>query len=114
MSVEKCCKYHTRNLPHGIGLRNERLAALCCWALPGAFRTALLDPDIGIILADRPVGAGSASLFSAPHDLHRYRALADIYRIPSRVVQAAPLMASWIKQNVARPVIIEPDKESEQ
>lgn len=48
-----------------------------------------------------------------PH-LHRYHALGEVYRIPSRVVHAAPLMADWIRENVARPVIIGPDKESEQ
>lgn len=48
-----------------------------------------------------------------PH-LHRYHALDEIYRIPSRVVHAAPAMADWIRENVAQPVIIGPDKESEQ
>lgn len=48
-----------------------------------------------------------------PH-LHRYHALDEVYRIPSRVVHAAPAMTNWIRQNVARPVIIGPDKESEQ
>ncbi|EQB04114.1 MULTISPECIES: ribose-phosphate pyrophosphokinase [Sphingobium] len=48
-----------------------------------------------------------------PH-LHRYHALSEIYRIPTQIVHAAPLVASWIKQNVARPLIIGPDMESEQ
>ena len=48
-----------------------------------------------------------------PH-LHRYHALGEIYRIPNRVVHAAPLIAGWIREDVARPVIIGPDKESEQ
>lgn len=48
-----------------------------------------------------------------PH-LHRYHALAEIYRIPTQVVHAAPLLAAWIKRNVARPLIIGPDMESEQ
>lgn len=48
-----------------------------------------------------------------PH-LHRHHALAEIYRIPSQLVHAAPLMASWIRRNVARPVIVGPDLESEQ
>ena len=48
-----------------------------------------------------------------PH-LHRYQALDEVYRIPSRVVHAAPLMAHWIRQNVVRPIIIGPDRESEQ
>lgn len=48
-----------------------------------------------------------------PH-LHRYRELAEIYSIPSRVVHAAPELAKWITGNVKLPVIIGPDAESEQ
>jgi ribose-phosphate pyrophosphokinase len=48
-----------------------------------------------------------------PH-LHRYVSLADIYRIPTRVVHAAPLISQWIKGHVANPLIIGPDSESEQ
>src|SRR3546814_5690813 len=48
-----------------------------------------------------------------PH-LHRYHELSEIYRIPTQVVHAAPFLASWIKRNVARPLIIGPDLESEQ
>jgi ribose-phosphate pyrophosphokinase len=48
-----------------------------------------------------------------PH-LHRYRALAEIYSIPSRVVHAAPLISAWIKGAIANPLIVGPDVESEQ
>lgn len=48
-----------------------------------------------------------------PH-LHRYRTLDEIYRIPSRVVHAAPRIAEWIAANVAAPVLIGPDSESAQ
>lgn len=48
-----------------------------------------------------------------PH-LHRYGSLSDIYGIPTRVVHAAPLISQWIKQHVVNPVIIGPDRESEQ
>lgn len=48
-----------------------------------------------------------------PH-LHRHHCLGEIYSIPARVVQSAPMIATWIKENVARPVIIGPDAESEQ
>lgn len=48
-----------------------------------------------------------------PH-LHRYGSLSDIYRIPTRVVHAAPLISQWVKQHVVNPVIIGPDSESEQ
>jgi ribose-phosphate pyrophosphokinase len=48
-----------------------------------------------------------------PH-LHRYHSLAEIYAIPTRAVQAAPLLAQWIKANVADPFLIGPDSESKQ
>lgn len=48
-----------------------------------------------------------------PH-LHRYGALGDIYRIPTRVVHAAPLISQWIRTNVDNPHIVGPDRESEQ
>jgi ribose-phosphate pyrophosphokinase len=48
-----------------------------------------------------------------PH-LHRYASLDEVYTIPSRVVEAAPLLAAWINANVANPVLIGPDSESEQ
>lgn len=48
-----------------------------------------------------------------PH-LHRYGSLSEIYRIPTTVVHAASLMSEWIKSNIANPIIIGPDSESEQ
>jgi ribose-phosphate pyrophosphokinase len=48
-----------------------------------------------------------------PH-LHRYDSLAQIYRIPAQVVHGAPLIAQWIRTNIARPLLIGPDRESEQ
>jgi len=48
-----------------------------------------------------------------PH-LHRYGSLSEIYRIPTRVVHAAPLISQWIKAHVQNPLIIGPDSESEQ
>jgi ribose-phosphate pyrophosphokinase len=48
-----------------------------------------------------------------PH-LHRYRSLDEIYCIPTRVAHAAPLIAEWIRANVARPLLVGPDRESEQ
>jgi ribose-phosphate pyrophosphokinase len=48
-----------------------------------------------------------------PH-LHRWRALADIYSIPAVALQAAPLLAAWIRANVGDAVLIGPDEESEQ
>lgn len=48
-----------------------------------------------------------------PH-LHRWHALSDIYTIPAVALQAAPLLAAWIRDSVDRPVILGPDEESEQ
>ena len=48
-----------------------------------------------------------------PH-LHRWKALSDIYSIPSVAAHAAPAMAEWIKNHVDRPLLIGPDAESEQ
>ncbi|WP_417579858.1 ribose-phosphate pyrophosphokinase [Nitrincola sp.] len=48
-----------------------------------------------------------------PH-LHRYASLSEIYTIPTTVVSAAPLIAKWIQQHIANPVLIGPDSESEQ
>lgn len=48
-----------------------------------------------------------------PH-LHRHRDLGEIYRIPTQALQAAPLLADWIRANVPRPLLIGPDAESRQ
>jgi ribose-phosphate pyrophosphokinase len=48
-----------------------------------------------------------------PH-LHRYRDLAQVYTIPTRIVPAAPSIAQWISANVERPLLVGPDQESEQ
>ena len=95
----------------------------------GARRIGLVAPYLAYMRQDvrfHPGEAVTSRTFAAivsrhldwlvtvdPH-LHRYHALGEIYRIPSRIVHAAPAMADWIRENVARPVIIGPDKESEQ
>ncbi|GGO83027.1 phosphoribosylpyrophosphate synthetase [Marinobacterium nitratireducens] len=48
-----------------------------------------------------------------PH-LHRYASLDEIYRLSSRVVPSAPLIAAWIGQHIDKPLLIGPDSESEQ
>lgn len=48
-----------------------------------------------------------------PH-LHRYGSLDAVYTVPSRVAAAAPAIAKWISANVANPILIGPDSESEQ
>lgn len=48
-----------------------------------------------------------------PH-LHRHTALDEIYDVPAEALHAAPLLARWIADEVARPLLIGPDSESEQ
>jgi ribose-phosphate pyrophosphokinase len=48
-----------------------------------------------------------------PH-LHRYHALSDIYSIPNRVIHATDLIADYIRDNIVNPLVIGPDRESEQ
>jgi ribose-phosphate pyrophosphokinase len=48
-----------------------------------------------------------------PH-LHRRASLSEIYSIPSQVIHSADLVSGWIKHNVAKPLIVGPDSESEQ
>ena len=48
-----------------------------------------------------------------PH-LHRRSSLDEIYSVPARALHAAPLIAQWISDNVEAPLLIGPDRESEQ
>jgi len=49
----------------------------------------------------------------SPH-LHRYASLTDIYGIEAVALDAAPLFAGWITDNVKAPFLLGPDAESEQ
>jgi ribose-phosphate pyrophosphokinase len=46
-----------------------------------------------------------------PH-LHRHKTLEEIYSIPCKTLHAVALIAQWIKNNVANPLLIGPDEES--
>ena len=48
-----------------------------------------------------------------PHP-HRRTSLAEIYPLRAPVVHAALRISEWIRANVARPVLVGPDSESEQ
>lgn len=48
-----------------------------------------------------------------PH-LHRYKSLDEIYKIPSHVLGASPILSTWIQQNIDSPLLIGPDAESQQ
>jgi len=95
----------------------------------GARRVGLIAPYLAYMRQDshfKP-GEGAASqhmgrflsgafdwLVTVDPHLHRHHSLDEIYSIPSRVVQAAPMIAAWIRENVTHPVVIGPDAESEQ
>ena len=48
-----------------------------------------------------------------PH-LHRYHHLNEIYSIPSRALHATGIIADYVRNNIASPILIGPDSESEQ
>jgi ribose-phosphate pyrophosphokinase len=95
----------------------------------GASRIGLVTPYLGYLRQDtrfKPGEAVTSALFARmlsssvdwlvtidPH-LHRLSALDQVYAMPTRTLHAAPLIARWIAENVARPLLIGPDAESEQ
>lgn len=95
----------------------------------GAHRVALVAPYLPYMRQDRRFQSGqaiSAHTFAAvlsahfdylmtvdPH-LHRITSLAEVFRIETAVVSAAPRVAAWIQAHVERPWIIGPDGESRQ
>jgi len=95
----------------------------------GASRVLLAAPYLAYLRQDHRFHAGEAvtsrtyaallstafdGLVTADPHLHRYHALDEIYRIPTRVVHTAPLIARWVSAQVERPLLIGPDSESEQ
>jgi ribose-phosphate pyrophosphokinase len=94
-----------------------------------AARVGLIAPYLAYMRQDRRFQPGEAitsdyfaRILSAwidwlvtvdPH-LHRHASLADIYRVPTRVAHAAPLISGWIRRNVDKALLIGPDSESEQ
>lgn len=95
----------------------------------GAASVGLVAPYLAYMRQDRRFHAGEAltcrlfaSLLSRyidwlvtvdPH-LHRIHSLGEIYSVPTSVLHAAPQIAHWIANEVERPVLIGPDKESAQ
>ena len=95
----------------------------------GATKVGLVAPYLAYMRQDRRFQPGEAVtsreigrllsngfdwLITVDPHLHRYSTLVEIYRIPTRVVHAAPLMSEWIRKHVSNPLIIGPDSESEQ
>lgn len=54
------------------------------------------------------------SLVTVDPHLHRRKSLSEIYTIPTKVVHAANHISAWIKNNIVTPLLIGPDRESEQ
>ncbi|MGO4816868.1 ribose-phosphate pyrophosphokinase [Flavobacterium sp. W22_SRS_FP1] len=54
------------------------------------------------------------SLITIDPHLHRIKSLSEIYDIPTKVTHAASHISAWIKSNIATPLLIGPDVESEQ
>lgn len=95
----------------------------------GASRVGLVAPYLAYMRQDRRFRRGEAvtsrtfaGLLSRyvdwlvtidPH-LHRYGSLTQIYRIPHRIVHAAPALAEWITTHVEGPLLVGPDEESQQ
>ena len=95
----------------------------------GAEKVGLVAPYLAYLRQDRQFKPGEAvtsrqfaQLLSNRFDwlvtvdphLHRYGSLAEVYRMPTRVVHAAPLVSRWIRAHVDEPFVIGPDRESEQ
>lgn len=95
----------------------------------GAVSVGLVAPYLAYMRQDRRFLPGEAvtsqsfaRLLSANFDwmvtvdphLHRRSSMAEIYSIPVGVCHAAPRIAAWIRANVANPIVIGPDVESEQ
>ena len=112
---------------------NEKLLPLLFAAATarelGAASVGLVAPYLAYMRQDRRFKPGEAvtsrvfaRLLSGAFDwlatvdphLHRYSSLAEIYTIRSRAVHAAALISQWIRSRVEWPLIIGPDRESEQ
>jgi ribose-phosphate pyrophosphokinase len=117
----------TLDRPNGKMLSLIFAAATACEL--GAAEIGLVAPYLAYMRQDRRFKPGEAvtsrqvaMLLSNAFDwlvtvdphLHRYGSLSEIYRIPTRVVHAAPLISAWIREHVAQPLIVGPDSESEQ
>ena len=105
-----------------------RFAALTAREL-GARRVGLVVPYLAYMRQDarfHPGEAVSANAFAQfleesvdwlvtvdPH-LHRIPTLDHVFRIPTACVAAAPCLASWIRREVSRPIVVGPDSESAQ
>lgn len=95
----------------------------------GARRVSLIAPYLAYMRQDARFKEGEAissvhfasivsqffdSLVTVDPHLHRRNSLDELFTIPARAVHAAPLLADWIGRNVPHPLVVGPDRESEQ
>ena len=95
----------------------------------GAMCTCLVAPYLAYMRQDKVFHEGEGitakyfgklisgfadSLTTIDPHLHRISSLGEVYHIPNTVIHAADDAAKWIKENIANPVLIGPDSESEQ
>jgi ribose-phosphate pyrophosphokinase len=108
-------------LPLLFAARTARLGGAASVTLVAPY-LAYMRQDMAFNEGEAATSAQFAALLSSevdrlitvdPH-LHRYRSLAEIYAVPAAALAAAPLLAAWIKANVAAPLVVGPDAESEQ
>lgn len=112
---------------------NEKILQLYLFAKTakslGALKITLVSPYLAYMRQDSVFKPGEgitsafvAELFSSfidelitidPH-LHRIQNLNEIYKIKTKVLHTAELIADWIKKSVPNALIIGPDSESEQ
>lgn len=117
----------------GLDDPNKNLASLIFFSETarelGAKKICLIAPYLGYMRQDKRFNDGEAitsNIFAKllsryidflitidPH-LHRHKSLDEIYTIPSQVLHAADLIATWIKDNIKNPLLVGPDQESEQ
>jgi ribose-phosphate pyrophosphokinase len=95
----------------------------------GAQRICLIAPYLSYMRQDITFHAGEGvtstyfahlisgfvdSLITIDPHLHRIKSLSEIYSIPTKVAHAANHISAWIKNNIDTPILIGPDRESEQ
>lgn len=129
VDVQGRCVVFAGSLAHPDGKTLPLLFAADAARELGAARVGLVAPYLAYMRQDHRFQAGEAvtsrsyaRLLSGaldfvvtvdPH-LHRWHSLGDIYPIPTRAVAAAPAIAQWLRREVAAPVLVGPDEESEQ
>jgi len=117
----------------GLEKADEKIMALMFFTQTakelGALEIGLVAPYLGYMRMDKRFNEGEAitsNIFAKflskeinylitidPH-LHRHKSLEEIYSITCQTLHAKDAIAVWIKENIANPLLIGPDEESEQ